>query len=233
MTSGLHFPTIWILWLASARFEYPTRPQAKGRPGPRHYPLLVLVLADFGLLTPERRWYIGAFLSCRPQQAPGPPVLTIRARMTTEAAEKRPLVGLFVTCLVDLFRPSVGFAAIKLLEDAGARVEVPESQTCCGQPAYNSGDRADAKAIARGRDREFRTLRLCGGAIGVLRRDAAGALPEPARRRSALRGKSTRTRRQELRAHEFPRRGAWRSTRLPRGSTETSPITIPARACAS
>ena len=79
---------------------------------------------------------------------PGPPVLTIRVRMTTKAAEKRPHVGLFVTCLVDLFRPSVGFAAIKLLEDAGARVEVPESQTCCGQPAYNSGDRADAKARA-------------------------------------------------------------------------------------
>jgi L-lactate dehydrogenase complex protein LldE len=71
--------------------------------------------------------------------------------MTTEAAptRKRPLVGLFVTCLVDLFRPSVGFAAIKLLEDAGATVEVPERQTCCGQPAYNSGDRGDAKAIAR------------------------------------------------------------------------------------
>jgi L-lactate dehydrogenase complex protein LldE len=62
---------------------------------------------------------------------------------------KRPSVGLFVTCLVDLFRPSIGFASIKLLEDAGATVEVPESQTCCGQPAYNSGDREDAKAIAR------------------------------------------------------------------------------------
>ncbi|HEX9789255.1 MAG TPA: (Fe-S)-binding protein [Kiloniellales bacterium] len=57
-------------------------------------------------------------------------------------------VGLFVTCLVDLFRPSVGFAAVKLLEDAGCQVEVPAAQTCCGQPAYNSGDRADAKAIA-------------------------------------------------------------------------------------
>ena len=56
-------------------------------------------------------------------------------------------VGFFVTCLVDLMRPSIGFAAIKLLEDAGAVVEVPESQTCCGQPAYNSGDREDAKAI--------------------------------------------------------------------------------------
>ena len=60
-----------------------------------------------------------------------------------------PRVALFVTCLVDLFRPSVGFAAVKLLEDAGCTVEVPRQQTCCGQPAYNSGDRADTKAIAR------------------------------------------------------------------------------------
>jgi L-lactate dehydrogenase complex protein LldE len=59
-------------------------------------------------------------------------------------------IGLFVTCLVDLFRPSIGFAALKLLEDAGCAVEVPESQTCCGQPTYNSGDRADTKAIAKG-----------------------------------------------------------------------------------
>jgi L-lactate dehydrogenase complex protein LldE len=59
-----------------------------------------------------------------------------------------PRVGLFVTCLVDLLRPTVGFAAVKLLEDAGCRVEVP-SQTCCGQPAFNSGDRDNARAIAR------------------------------------------------------------------------------------
>lgn len=60
-----------------------------------------------------------------------------------------PRVALFVTCLVDLFRPSVGFATIKLLEDAGCTVEVPARQTCCGQPAWNSGDRETAKAIAR------------------------------------------------------------------------------------
>jgi L-lactate dehydrogenase complex protein LldE len=57
-------------------------------------------------------------------------------------------VALFVTCLVDFFRPTVGFAAVKLLEQAGCTVAVPRAQTCCGQPAYNSGDRADAKAIA-------------------------------------------------------------------------------------
>jgi L-lactate dehydrogenase complex protein LldE len=56
-------------------------------------------------------------------------------------------VGLFVTCLVDLIRPSVGFAAVKLLEDAGCTVEVPR-QSCCGQPAFNSGDRATTRAIA-------------------------------------------------------------------------------------
>jgi L-lactate dehydrogenase complex protein LldE len=60
-----------------------------------------------------------------------------------------PRVALFVTCLVDLFRPSIGFAAVKLLEQAGCTVEVPSAQVCCGQPAYNSGDRADARAIAR------------------------------------------------------------------------------------
>lgn len=63
--------------------------------------------------------------------------------------EKPRRVGLFVTCLVDLFRPTVGFAAVKLLEDAECTVEVPRDQTCCGQPAYNSGDRANTKAIAR------------------------------------------------------------------------------------
>ena len=69
--------------------------------------------------------------------------------MSQDNAARGPSIGLFVTCLVDLFRPSVGLAAVKLLEDAGCRVEVPRAQTCCGQPAYNSGDRADAAAIAR------------------------------------------------------------------------------------
>jgi len=69
--------------------------------------------------------------------------------ISSPAAPQGPLVGLFVTCLVDLFRPSVAFAAIKLIEAGGGRVEVPLKQTCCGQPAYNSGDRRDAVAIAR------------------------------------------------------------------------------------
>lgn len=63
--------------------------------------------------------------------------------------QTRPRVALFVTCLVDLYRPNVGFAAIRLLEDAGCLVAVPQAQTCCGQPAYNTGDRATAKELAR------------------------------------------------------------------------------------
>ena len=66
-----------------------------------------------------------------------------------------PRVALFVTCLVDMFRPSVGFATIKLLEEAGCTVEVPEAQTCCGQPAWNSGDRATAAKIAQDVIRAF------------------------------------------------------------------------------
>lgn len=61
----------------------------------------------------------------------------------------RPTVGLFVTCLVDSMRPSVGLAAVDLLEQAGCDVVVPAAQTCCGQPALNSGDSPDARALAR------------------------------------------------------------------------------------
>src|SRR5579875_3225274 len=81
-------------------------------------------------------------------------------------------VALFVTCLVDLFRPSVGFAAVKLLEDAGCTVEVPAAQSCCGQPAYTCGDRLEAKAPARqviealaGYDYVVVSSGFCGGMI--------------------------------------------------------------------
>ena len=66
----------------------------------------------------------------------------------TDSPPRGPRVGLFATCLMNLFRPNVGFAAVKLLEDAGCTVEVPAAQTCCGQPGYNSGDFAAARALA-------------------------------------------------------------------------------------
>ena len=61
----------------------------------------------------------------------------------------KPRVGLFVTCLVDVMRPAVGFAAVRLLEAAGCVVEVPATQTCCGQPGFNSGEQDNSRTIAR------------------------------------------------------------------------------------
>lgn len=82
-------------------------------------------------------------------------------------------VALFVTCLVDLMRPRVGFAAFKLLEDAGCQVHVPMQQTCCGQPAYNNGDFSHARTIARGVIRAFEgfpyVIAPSGSCAGMLR----------------------------------------------------------------
>jgi L-lactate dehydrogenase complex protein LldE len=103
-----------------------------------------------------------------------------------------PRVALYVTCLVDLVRPRIGFAALALLEHAGCDVQVPAAQTCCGQPAYNSGDRRSALALAR---KALAELRECdyvvvpsGSCAGMMRvhypdlfRDAA-----PAERQAAL-----------------------------------------------
>jgi len=58
-------------------------------------------------------------------------------------------VALLATCLVDIFRPTAGFAAVSLLEQAGCDVNVPAEQTCCGQPAYNNGDITNARILAK------------------------------------------------------------------------------------
>lgn len=57
-------------------------------------------------------------------------------------------VSLFVTCVIDLFGPDVGAAAVRVLRGVGATVTVPDGQTCCGQPAWNSGFAKDAAAVA-------------------------------------------------------------------------------------
>ncbi|NNE64582.1 MAG: (Fe-S)-binding protein [Gammaproteobacteria bacterium] len=75
-------------------------------------------------------------------------------------------VGLFVTCLIDLYRPNVGFAAVRLLEDAGYSVEVPEAQTCCGQPAFNNGDFGSSREIAKQVIRAFADYDYVVGASG-------------------------------------------------------------------
>lgn len=58
-------------------------------------------------------------------------------------------VSLFVTCMVDQLFPKVGLAMASILERLGFQVDFPEAQTCCGQPAFNSGYRAEARAVAR------------------------------------------------------------------------------------
>src|SRR5258708_1009801 len=92
---------------------------------------------------------------------------------STEKIPTQHRVALFITCLVDLYRPSVGFAAVKLLEDAGCRVEVPAAQTCCGQPAYNSGAKATTKDIARQVIEAFRgydyVIAPSGSCAGMIR----------------------------------------------------------------
>jgi L-lactate dehydrogenase complex protein LldE len=90
-------------------------------------------------------------------------------------------VGLFATCLVDFFRPETGFAAAELLERAGCEVVVPHAQTCCGQPAWNSGDRATTRALGLGLMDAFAGLDAIvapsGSCIGMLRQfpDVLGA----------------------------------------------------------
>ncbi len=109
----------------------------------------------------------------------------------------RPKVGLFATCLVDLVRPQVGFAAIKLLERAGCEVVVPRSQTCCGQPAWNSGADRHAADIARQVVQTFETFDYVvapsGSCAGMLRKHYPEVLkddPKFATRANALSAKT-------------------------------------------
>jgi L-lactate dehydrogenase complex protein LldE len=78
-------------------------------------------------------------------------------------------VGLFVTCLADVMRPSIGLAALDLLEQAGCEVIFPENQTCCGQPAYNAGDRATGPRVCEESCLRVRRRRLCRDSIWILR----------------------------------------------------------------
>jgi L-lactate dehydrogenase complex protein LldE len=100
----------------------------------------------------------------------------------------KPRIGLFVTCLVDLVRPSVGFAAVKLLERAGCEVEVPRAQTCCGQPAWNAGADADARAIAEQVIEAFAgfdyVVAPSGSCAGMIKRHYAEVLNDDPRARA-------------------------------------------------
>jgi L-lactate dehydrogenase complex protein LldE len=105
-------------------------------------------------------------------------------------------VGLFVTCLIDLMRPEIGFSVIKLIEGAGFQVVVPPAQTCCGQPAYNSGERRIARDLAEKALREFEQFDYvvvpsgsCGGMIRAHYGDLFADDPELMNRFGRLRAK--------------------------------------------
>jgi L-lactate dehydrogenase complex protein LldE len=94
-------------------------------------------------------------------------------------------VGLLVTCLVDVMRPEIGFSTIKLLEAAGCKVVAPESQTCCGQPAYSAGNRDAARALAEKFLDEFEGFDYivipsgsCGGMVKTHYEDALAGHPQ-------------------------------------------------------
>ncbi len=93
--------------------------------------------------------------------------------MNASSPGSRGEVGFFVTCLVDLMRPSIGFAALRLIEQAGYTPVVPSSQTCCGQPGYNAGDAASARSLARKLIVEFESFPFVvapsGSCAGMIR----------------------------------------------------------------
>ena len=102
-------------------------------------------------------------------------------------------IALFVTCLVDMMRPEIGLAALKLLEASGCEVIVPEGQTCCGQPAYNGGDRRTAHQLAvrvieqlQGFDYVVIPSGSCAGMIKVHYFELFGNDPEMKRRMADL-----------------------------------------------
>jgi L-lactate dehydrogenase complex protein LldE len=111
-------------------------------------------------------------------------------------APASPRVGLFATCLMNLFRPNIGFSAVELLERAGCKVEVPLEQTCCGQPAYSSGEDDVARALARQTIEQFEAFDYVvapsGSCVGTLRKytDLLAADPQWAGRAKAFAAKS-------------------------------------------
>jgi len=56
-------------------------------------------------------------------------------------------VALFIPCYIDQLYPQVAMATVEVLERRGCKVVFPEDQTCCGQPAFNSGYRAEARMV--------------------------------------------------------------------------------------
>jgi L-lactate dehydrogenase complex protein LldE len=146
-------------------------------------------------------------------------------------ADRKIRVALFVTCLVDLMRPSVGFAAVKLLEDAGCTVEVP-LQTCCGQPAYNSGDRGTTRDLAERMIETFQpydyVVAPSGSCVGMVRAHYPELFEDDPNLRPKADALAAKT--YELTSFLVDVLGV---TRVDAAYEGVSPTTTPARACAN
>jgi L-lactate dehydrogenase complex protein LldE len=73
-------------------------------------------------------------------------------------------VQLFVTCIIDALYPEIGESVVRILEKVGAVVDFPAGQTCCGQPAFNAGERAEARKMA---EHTIRVFEPAPGAVVV------------------------------------------------------------------
>ena len=142
-------------------------------------------------------------------------------------------VSLFVTCIVDQVFPQVGIAMTEVLERLGYQVDFPEAQTCCGQPAFNSGYPEEARTVARHfldvfRDAEYIVVPSgsCTSMIAHHFEDIFAGRSEAAGRGSAA----------CRRAFGSSRGFCWKSPASKmsaRASTASSPITIAATRCAN
>lgn len=80
-------------------------------------------------------------------------------------------ISLFIPCFVDQFYPQVGMSIVRVLERLGHTVDYPEAQTCCGQPAFNSGYWDEARAVAERQIAVFRdaeTVVIASGSCGAM-----------------------------------------------------------------
>ncbi|TVQ33558.1 MAG: (Fe-S)-binding protein [Geminicoccaceae bacterium] len=123
-------------------------------------------------------------------------ICLVKGESCVSTSSSAPRVGLFVTCLVDNLRPNVGFAALRLLEAAGCTVEVPKAQTCCGQPALNSGDNDTTRELAKRTIQSFEDYDFCvapsGSCLGTIKHHYAELFhddPAWARRHAAFAAK--------------------------------------------
>jgi len=103
--------------------------------------------------------YLEAMATPQPPRRPpseGPSSDPCGRTTSPSAADPRPRVALFATCVGDRFFAEACFDAVRVLRHFGAEVHVPEGQTCCGQPAYNTGERAQAARMALHTEQVFR-----------------------------------------------------------------------------